>query len=162
MNENIFSTRRFLGVAALSAGLFLTLAPRFSPLQAQSSARGTLTVHVTGARNAKGKIRAALFQSAEGFPNDASRAIRTQAADIDPQTSSAQIVFIDLPAGVYAVSVFHDENMNQKLDKNFVGAPKEGYGASSNPKKRMGPPSFEESKFELSSPEQTLEIKLIY
>jgi uncharacterized protein (DUF2141 family) len=89
-NENVFLTRRFLGVIALPVGLFLALAPRFSPLlQAQSAGRGTLTVHVTGARNAKGKIRAALFQSAEGFPNDASRAIHTQAADIDPQTSSA-------------------------------------------------------------------------
>ena len=57
MNENVFSTRRFLGVMALPVGLFLALAPRFSPLlQAQSAGRGTLTVHVTGARNAKGKF----------------------------------------------------------------------------------------------------------
>ncbi len=163
MKESIFSTRRFLGVAALSVGLFLILVSQLSPrLGAQSSDTATLTVHVTGARNAKGKIRAALFQSAEGFPNDASRAIHTQGADIDPQTSSAQIVFTDLPTGVYAVSVFHDENMNEKLDKNFVGAPKEGYGASNNPKKRMGPPSFEETKFELTGSGQSLEVKLIY
>jgi uncharacterized protein (DUF2141 family) len=71
-------------------------------------------------------------------------------------------VFTDLPAGVYAVSVFHDENMNQKLDKNFVGVPKEGYGASNDPKKKMGPPSFEETKFQLSGTEQSLEIKLMY
>jgi len=64
--------------------------------------------------------------------------------------------------GFYAVSVFHDENMNQKLDKNFVGVPKEGYGASNNPKKKMGPPSFEETKFQLSGMEQSLEIKLMY
>jgi uncharacterized protein (DUF2141 family) len=150
-------------MATLSAGLFLTMASRFSPrLDAQSTGTATLTVHVIGARNTKGKIRVALFRGAEGFPNDASRAVHTQAADIDPQTSSAQIVFTDLPAGVYAVPVFHDENMNQKLDKNFVGVPKEGYGASNNPKKKMGPPSFEETKFELSGSEQSLEIKLMY
>jgi len=67
-----------------------------------------------------------------------------------------------LPPGVYAVSVFHDENMNQKLDKNFVGVPKEGYGDSNNPKKKMGPPSFEETKFQLSATEQSTEIKLMY
>jgi uncharacterized protein (DUF2141 family) len=133
-----------------------------SPLEAQATDTATLTVHITGARNAKGKIRAALFRGAEGFPNDASKAILTQAADVDPQTSGAQIVFTDLPAGVYAVSVFHDENMNQKLDKNFVGMPKEGYGASNNPKKKMGPPTFEETKFQLSGTEQSLEIKLMY
>ena len=155
--------RNILRIVTLSAGLLLTLAPRFSPLlEAQSTGTATLTVHVIGARNTKGKIRAALFRGAEGFPNDASQAIQKQAADINPQPSSAQIVFSDLPAGVYAVSVFHDENMNQKLDKNFVGVPKEGYGASNNPKKRMGPPSFEETKFRLSGTEQSLEIKLMY
>src|SRR6266446_6242963 len=163
MTQRNISPSRFLRFATLSAGLLLTLALRFSPLlEAQSTGPATLTVHVIGARNAKGKIRAALFQGAEGFPNDASHALHTQAADIDPQTSCAQIVFTDLPAGVYAVSVFHDENMNQKLDKNFVGVPKEGYGASNNPKKKMGPPSFEEAKFQLSGTEQSLEIKLMY
>jgi len=163
MTRRNISAGRFLRMATLSAGLFLTMASRFSPrLGAQSTGTATLTVHVIGARNTKGKIRVALFRGAEGFPNDASRAVHTQAADIDPQTSSAQIVFTDLPAGVYSVSVFHDENMNQKLDKNFVGVPKEGYGASNNPKKKMGPPSFEETKFELSGSERSLEIKLIY
>jgi uncharacterized protein (DUF2141 family) len=158
-----FSICSFLGLAALTAGSFLILAPRISsPLEAQSTSPPTLTVRVTGARNAKGKIRAALFQGAEGFPDDASRALNTQAADIDPQKSSAQIVFTDLRTGVYAVSVFHDENMNQKLDKNFMGIPKEGYGASNNPKKRMGPPSFEETKFQFSGTEESMEIKLIY
>jgi len=104
----------------------------------------------------------ALFRAGEGFPNDASQAIHTQAADIDPQTLSAQVVFADLPAGVYAVSVFHDENMNEKLDKNFMGVPKEGYGASNNPKKKMGPPNFEETKFQLGGTEQSVEIKLMY
>jgi len=163
MTQRNISASRFLRIATLFAGLFLTLTPRFSPLlEAQSTGSATLTVHVIGARNTKGKIRAALFRGAEGFPNDASKAIHTQAADIDTQTSSAQVVFTDLPPGFYAVSVFHDENMNQKLDKNFVGVPKEGYGASNNPKKKMGPPSFEETKFQLSGMEQSLEIKLMY
>jgi uncharacterized protein (DUF2141 family) len=163
MTQRNFPSIRFLRFATLSVGLFLTLTLRLSPLlEAQSPGTSTLTVHVTGARNAKGKIRAALFRGAEGFPNDASKAIHTQAADIDPQTSSAQIVFTDLPSGVYTVSVFHDENMNQKLDKNFMGVPKEGYGASNNPKKRMGPPSFEDTKFQLSGKERSLEIKLMY
>jgi uncharacterized protein (DUF2141 family) len=52
--------------------------------------------------------------------------------------------------------------MNGKLDKNFVGAPKEGYGASNNPRKRMGPPPFDEARFSLNQPQQLIEIKLIY
>jgi uncharacterized protein (DUF2141 family) len=102
-----------------------------------------------------------LFQDSKGFPNDPSRAVQTQAADIDPHTLSAQIAFTDLRDGVYAVSMFHDENMNQKLDKNLVGLPKEGYGASNNLRKKMGPPTFEETRFQLSGA-QSVEIKLIY
>lgn len=163
MSTRNSSTSRFLHLAILSVGLLLTTISRFSPpLEAQSAGTATLTVHVTAARNTKGKIRAALFRSAEGFPNDASRAVQTRAADIDPQTSSAQIVFKELLQGVYAVSVFHDENMNGKLDKNFVGVPKEGYGASNNPRKKMGPPSFEETKFQLNGTEQSVEVKLMY
>jgi uncharacterized protein (DUF2141 family) len=160
--RDLFFMRRCLGVAVLSAALLSLAAGFWLQAEAQSTGTVTLTVHVTGARNAKGKIRAALFQGAKGFPNDASQAIRTQGADIDPQALSAQIVLTNLHEGVYAVSVFHDENMNQKLDKNFMGIPKEGYGASNNPKKKMGPPDFEEAKFQVSGQAQLLEIKLMY
>ena len=139
MIRRTFTYRRFQIIAALSVGLFLTAAFALSALlEAQTTGTANLTVRVTGARNAKGKIRVALFRDGKGFPNDASQAVRTQAADIDAQTLSAQAVFADLPAAVYAVSVFHDENMNEKLDKNFMGVPKEGYGASDNPKRRWG------------------------
>lgn len=163
MIRRTFTYRRFLTTTILSVGLLLTVAVQLStPLKAQTTGTANLTVRVTGARNAKGKIRVALFRDRKGFPNDASQAVHTQAADIDPQTLSAQVVFTGLPAGVYAVSVFHDENMNEKLDKNFVGVPKEGYGASNNPKKKMGPPNFDETKFQLGMADQSVEIKLMY
>lgn len=122
----------------------------------------TVTVRVTGARNNKGRVLLALFQSEAGFPGDSTKAIRTQQAEIDAQTRTAQFVLQGIPYGVYALSVFHDENMNGKLDKNFVGMPKEGYGASNDPKKRMGPPPFDEAKFSVNQPEPSIEIKLIY
>jgi uncharacterized protein (DUF2141 family) len=163
MIRRTFADRRYLTTTVLSVGLLLTIAAELSaPLEAQTTGTANLTVQVTGARNAKGKIRVALFRDGKGFPNDASQAVHTQAADIDPQTLSAQVVFAELPAGVYAVSVFHDENMNEKLDKNFMGVPKEGYGASNNPKKKMGPPNFDETKFQLGGTEQSVEIKLMY
>jgi len=103
-----------------------------------------------------------LFQSPQGFPEDTSKAIRQESVEIDPSTMSAQVVFKNLPQGIYAVSVLHDENGNGKMDKNFVGIPKEGYGASNNPKKKMRAPAFDEAKFSLNSAEQTIEVTLIY
>jgi uncharacterized protein (DUF2141 family) len=162
MNQRDLFIRRCRGIAVLSAALSTLMIGFWPPAVAQPTGAMTLTLHVTGARNANGQIRAALFQSAKGFPGDVSQAIQTKAAGIDPQTLSAQIVFTGLHEGGYAVSVFHDENRNHKLDKNFVGIPKEAYGASNNPKRKMGPPDFEEAKFQLTSAAQSLEINLMY
>jgi uncharacterized protein (DUF2141 family) len=155
--------RRTIRISRVAAAILsLWLSAPCAPLTAQAKDTGTLTVRVTGARNTKGKIGVTLFQNAEGFPDDASKAIRQQSVEIDPRTLSAQVTFKDLPQGPYAVSALHDENSNGKMDKNFVGMPKEGYGASNNPKKKKRPPTFDEAKFSLHSSEQTIEITLIY
>jgi len=153
----IFKARR-IGVGLTIMGLCLVLAPLFG----QTNDASKLTVRVTGARNAKGAIRVGLFQSAEGFPENPWKVYRFEQVAIDPQTLSAQAVFDDLPQGAYAVAVFHDENMDGMLDRNFVGLPKEGYGASNNPKKSMVLPAFEEAKFSLDDEEHIIEIKLVY
>lgn len=150
-----FQAKPISAILVMLSFLFTALLP------AQSSSASTLTVRIVNARNANGVVRIALFQSAEGFPGDASKALRTQPAKIDPQTLTAQVVFSELPQGTYAVIIFHDENGNGKLDKNLVGIPKEGYGASNNPAKKMRPPTFDEAKFSLTS-DQSVEVKLIY
>jgi len=49
--------------------------------------------------------------------------------------------------GKYAVSVFHDENSNGKLDTNFLGIPREGVGASNNAKGHFGPRNSARQRF---------------
>jgi uncharacterized protein (DUF2141 family) len=154
---------RSVWLPAVWLGFLVLARTGFSePLPEGESANRVLTIKVVGARNAKGKIGVALFQDPSGFPDKGAAALRSQQADIDNQTMSAEVVFRDVPQGVYAVSVLHDENMNGKLDKNFLGIPTEGYGASNNPGKKMRAPSFDEAKFSMNSTEQTLQIKLIY
>ena len=121
-----FKLSYLVGVIVVLFGLSLQLTARSSAhLAAETQATPTLTIQVIGARNAKGKLGVALFQDAKGFPEDPSKALRQQDVDINAQTLSAQVVFRDVPQGVYAVSARHDENMNRKLDKNFIGIPKE-------------------------------------
>lgn len=141
--------------------LILLLAGTCAGLAAQTGS-ATLTVRVVGARNSKGRIALELFQGETGFPSDSAKAIRLQQAEIDAQTRSAQFVLQGIPYGAYGVAVFHDENMNGKLDRNFIGVPKEGYGASNNPKKRMGPPLYDDARFSVNQADQSIEIKLIY
>jgi uncharacterized protein (DUF2141 family) len=91
-----------------------------------------------------------------------SNTVEKREAEIDTGTLSAQTVFENLPHGVYSVFVFQDENMNGQMDFNEMGIPVEGYGASNNPEKRMGPPDPEEAKFTVNQPKAAIEIKLIY
>ena len=67
--------------------------------------------------------------------------------DIDSKNNNE--IYFYIPDGTYAVTLFIDENNNQKLDKNFVGIPKEKYGFSNNAKGIMSAPKFKKVKFEL-------------
>jgi len=124
------------------------------PALAPAHGVSTLTVQITGLRNAKGKINLTLYRD--------STFVQTRDIEIDAKTSSAKAVFEKIPQGIYAVYMFHDENMNGKMDTNFMGMPTEGCGMSNNPKKRMGRPGFNETNFQLNQPATTIEIKLIY
>lgn len=69
------------------------------------------------------------------------------------------MVFENLPSGEYAISLYHDENENNKLDTGWFGIPNEGYGCSNNAKGMMGPPKYEDAKFQLTSnKEMTIKI----
>ncbi len=151
--------------AILALSLFMTTllpAVQAAPLpSAQPIAMDTLTVRITGARNAKGKIIVYLFRDPQGFPTDASEILRQQDVTIDPRTMTARAAFKDLPSGTFAVTVLHDENGNGKMDTNFLGIPTEGTGASNDPNK-MRAPTFDEAKFQLNTVEQTVDVKLRY
>ena len=122
--------------------------------------KGVLTVKIIGFRNDKGQTCVSLFNHAKGFPGKYANAFRITRSPIKGKQVS--IEFSDLPFGFYAISVLHDENMNNKLETSFIGIPKEGCGASNNPKSFLGPPSFEVSKFELKSNTKTIEIVMKY
>ena len=73
---------------------------------------------------------------------------------------SVTVVFEDLPAGTYAVAVFFDVNDNGKMDKNFLGIPKEKYGFSKNVYPLMRAATFKESSFLIPDKEQVSAIRL--
>jgi len=70
------------------------------------------------------------------------------------------IVEFDLPPGEYAVSTYQDINSNGKLDRYFIGKPKEPYGFSNNVKP-FGPPSYKDCKFTLVNSPKSISISLI-
>ena len=55
---------------------------------------------------------------------------------------------INLPKGVYLISILLDKNLNNILDKNFIGMPIEQYGFSSKKQIRFRKPKFDEGSIE--------------
>ncbi|MBN1524560.1 MAG: DUF2141 domain-containing protein [Spirochaetales bacterium] len=121
---------------------------------------GEIQVTISGLRTAKGKVLCTLYNKADGYPMEEKKALKAAEADI--RDGKAVFVFSDLPYGTYAVSVFHDENANYKLDTGLFGIPTEGLGASNDAKGSFGPPQFKDAKVELSGPELILKITMVY
>jgi len=127
---------------------------------AAPSKLANITTELVGFRSNQGVARVALFRSADGFPGEPSKALRTAVASIAQRR--ARTIFSGLAPGTYAVSVLHDENNNGKLDTNWLGIPREGVGASNDARAMFGPPSFEAAKIVLAPPGATYTIRIMY
>lgn len=127
-------------------------------LTAAQAGAGDLAVAVHDIRGGEGEIRLMLFDREEGFRKE-DKARRKLALPAGAGTVNG--VFPGLPAGRYAVMVYHDENGNGKLDLRFGMFPKEGYGLSNNPK-LSGPPKFKDAAFEIPDTDSRIDIRLDY
>ncbi len=119
---------------------------------------GMITVEISGIQGTEGQISIGLYTSEEDFP-ETEKSYKGIYAKVTGEEAVA--AFQDIPAGTYAIAVFHDTNSNTKLDKNFFGIPKEGYAFSNNVFGTFGPPDFDDASFELDG-NKTVKIKMGY
>jgi uncharacterized protein (DUF2141 family) len=118
----------------------------------QQANAAELTVNISEVNLGKGHVMVGLYSGTEAFTQGkASFGSRVKASN-----EQEQVVFKDLPVGDYAIKIYQDENSNQKLDFNFMGIPKEGYGFSNNVG-RFGRPAYQEAKFTV---EEKTEIQI--
>lgn len=107
-----------------------------------------LTVHVKGLRAPQGLTLVALYSSADTFLKPGKQV----AAQMGPiNGDSATVVFRNLPAGRYALTAFHDENGNGRLDMNMLGSNVEPLGFSNDAFGNAAPPSFDKAALDFSS-----------
>lgn len=106
----------------------------------------TLTITVEGMDSSAGNLGILIFNGPKGWAEDRQAALK----DISiPAQSPTQKVEVKLPAGNYAIALIHDLNVNHKLDKNFLGMPKEQWGMSNNPHATIKAPPIEKAMFTL-------------
>lgn len=112
-----------------------------------SIAQHRVEVVITGIRDTTGVVMVGLFKDEKSFLKKPVVGVVVKATN-----GWAHVVFEGQPTGEYAVSIIHDSDRNGKLDKNFLGIPREGFGFSNNAMGVFGPPSFEKAKFTVKSP----------
>ena len=127
---------------------------------AQSPCAG-IHVNILNIRNSIGTVDCALFASPNGFPREfLHSAIVVMVLKI--RETQARCDFEDIAPGTYALAVIHDENMNGRLDTNWLGIPKEGYGFSNDVKAVRGAPSFSDASFSYDGQNLNFTISLHY
>jgi len=113
-----------------------------------------LTIEFSGMKSDKGNLYIALYNSEASFLN------KNYKGDVAiVKNKKAVLVFKNVPKGIFAISAFHDVNDNKKMDTNFFGIPKEPIGISNDATGFMGPPKYEDAKFNLDS-DKTISIKV--
>ncbi len=120
----------------------------------------SITVSVDGLRNSKGVVQFALYNKEGSIPDEEyKKYYKKDIAKISSGTSL--IVFNNLPKGMYAVNILHDENMNGEIDKGFI-LPIEGIGFSNYDSIGLtNRPGFTKASFNLTS-DIIKTIKVIY
>jgi uncharacterized protein (DUF2141 family) len=120
----------------------------------------TVSVTVNGLRNVKGHLLASLFSKADGFP--ARPELAMQALTLNITGRMARVTFTNVPPGVYAVAVCHDENSDGRMNSRFFGRPKEGYGLYRPTDIQSGPPRFKGSEFAVGTNRIAVDVEMIY
>ena len=152
--------RSSTGKAAAVVGLALLGAGLAEAQTSSTSDANIVKVDVVGLHSNDGQVHCALYSSADGFPDGFAKAAATTTAAITNEQAVCE--FRAIVPGDYAISVYQDENSNGKLDRNFVGMPKEGVGASNDAKGSFGPPKFADARFSYKGGTQELTIHMQY
>ncbi|PWJ60278.1 uncharacterized protein (DUF2141 family) [Dyadobacter jejuensis] len=115
-----------------------------------------LKVNITEIQKQEGKVWLAVYRPEDRFGEDEPKIYK-----IIPVKGRSQVEAVfSLNPGRYAVAVYHDQNDNAVLDKNFLGIPKEPYGFSNNFRPRLAPPKFSDCAFTLPASGKEIIVRL--
>jgi uncharacterized protein (DUF2141 family) len=129
---------------------------------ATEAASCSLRIDVDGLRNSTGVVGALLFSSADGWPEDVNKSVRSGVSPIAKGERGVTITIDGVSQGNYGLVVLHDENKNMKLDRNLFGWPKEGFGFANNPRVGLGPPPFKQAQLRVTCPLTETSVHILY
>ena len=119
---------------------------------------GTLDVVVTNVEGDQGDVMVALYSDEKTYLDEKAAVASHQ---VEARAGRVVVSFPDLADGRYAVTLYHDANGNGKLDKSWLGVPKEGYGFGNNARDRSGPAPFSKAAVDVTG-DTTIQVYLSY
>jgi uncharacterized protein (DUF2141 family) len=133
--------------------MIIVISGAYGQSAAQSANR--IIVEVDHIKSTIGTVNVAVFNSEKDFLETPYLSMKK-----DADTTGLVFEFTGIPNGEYTVSLYHDENQNGKLDRNFMGIPDEPYGVSKEGRRMFGPPSYAGAAFKLEDYNVRLTISL--
>jgi len=141
----LFGINLFIGLLLILFGSYI---------QAQD-----LPVKITGIRSTKGNIVVNVFKDQASYDKEEPYKLFT--FDKKSINQGTMMVDLNLETGIYGITMLDDENENGKIDKNFIGISKEGFGFSNFFMTKMKKPSFDDFKVDLKK-QRKIEIQVKY
>lgn len=145
---------RIPGLLALLALLVVLAFP------ALAGTPGTLTVVVDGLESDRGTVAFALYASKATYLEEPLRKGRLEVVRGEDGEHTSRWVLEELPAGDYALSLYHDEDGDGELDKAAFGIPREPYGFSNDARSTTGPPGWEKARFRFAGGDGEVRVRV--
>jgi uncharacterized protein (DUF2141 family) len=134
----------------------LYLTPLIALAAAVPAQAANLSVDLDGVRSARGTLYVSV-QTREQFMQDRGAAGTVVRA---PAAGSHRFAY-ELPAGEYAVSVWHDENGNGEFDKDENSMPIDGWSMV-NGNQLRGEPSFDQVRTVVGNAPAAVRLGMVY
>jgi len=116
-----------------------------------------LLVEITNIDNTEGRILISIYDQEDDFPY---KPLKTYSVEKEKLVDGKlEYSLLDIKPGLYAITLLDDKNTNKKMDTNWLGIPREGFGFSNNMKPSLGgAPPFEKCTFKIE--QELVRIKI--
>lgn len=104
-----------------------------------------IELYISGIKNCKGELKIGIFKDHQSFVNE--KPFLEKAITKCNLTNGVIKLHLELEAGEYGIAILDDENINRKMDTNFLGIPKEGFGFSNYYHTDLSKPNLNNFKF---------------
>lgn len=110
--------------------------------------------------SSEGQVLIAVYNKKEQYTDNPFKTYKLSKAS--QKNNVLSLTVKDLPVGKYVFTLLDDANNNNKMDYNWFGIPKEGYGFSKNLKPSLtGAPKYEDCIIDIQS-KTTIKMSMQY